>query len=326
MRSCGFTLVELMVSLAISSFLLVGATTIYMQGRSSFRVNESITRLQEDVRFAFDLLEPDLRMGSYFGLQARPVMIENRAGALDPVPAGLGVANSCRNNWAIDLGQPIEVSNNAYTWGGGCPAFGTGAVAGADSLVIRRASEDPVAALDADTMHLQTARFRTSVLFVGNALPGGFPVGTSATHELIVNGYYVSQSSDGDANTPSLRRLFLTDGPTIQEEEILPGVEDMQIQFGVDTDARNTPTRGSINRYVNADDPILNPLNPAFIDDAQILAVRVWLLVRAERVENGFTDDRAYVYADRNFAAPNDGFRRMLVSRTIFLRNARTII
>jgi type IV pilus assembly protein PilW len=325
-RSRGFTLIELMVALAITSFLLIGAVTIYIQGRTSFRVNESISRLQEDARFALDLLEPDIRMASYFGLQSRPAMVENRADALDPIPAGLAVNDDCRQNWAIDLDRAVEVSNNAYTWGANCPAFGNGAVAGADTLVVRRASEDPVTVLDPNAMHLQTARFRTNLLFVGAVVPGGFPVGATATHDLVVNGYYVSQSSDGDLNTPSLRRYFLRSGPDIEEEEILPGVEDMQIQFGVDTDPPNSPTRGSVNRYVNGDDPIIDPLDPGFIDDAQIIAVRIWLLVRTERQENGFTDDRAYVYADRNFAAPNDGFRRMLVSRTIFLRNARTII
>lgn len=313
-RSSGFTLVELMVALAISSFLLIGATTVYMQSRTSFRVTETISRLQEDARFALDLLEADIRMASYYGLQSRPLMVANKADALEAVPPGLGVANECRQNWAIDLELPIEVSNNAYpAWNADCAAE-YGVVAASDAIVVRRVSEDPVAVLGATTLHLQAHRFRTSLLFVGTAVPAGFPAAESQTHELIVNGYYVSQGSDGDPTVPSLRRYTLTDGaggPQVIPEEILPGVEDMQIQLGVDTD-RN----GSVDRYVNADDPILVP--------RELLAVRVWLLVRAEQRENGFEDGRAYVYADRNMAAPMDAFRRMLVSRTILLRNART--
>ena len=81
--------------------------------------------------------------------------------------------------------------------------------------------------------------------------------------------------------------------------------------------------RGSIDRYVNADDPILDPMSPAFIDDAEILAVRIWLRIRAERFENGFTDTANYVYADQNVGPFNDAFRRIVVSKTIYLRNAR---
>jgi hypothetical protein len=44
--------------------------------------------------------------------------------------------------------------------------------------------------------------------------------------------------------------------------------------------------------------------------------------VRADHEESGFTDNRTYEYADAKFEA-NDHFRRVLLSRTIFLRNSR---
>jgi type IV pilus assembly protein PilW len=119
-----------------------------------------------------------------------------------------------------------------------------------------------------------------------------------------------------------LRRWTLR-GLALIDEEVLPGVEDLQIQFGVDPDLPGTDDRGAVNLYVNANDPILTPGDPAFNDDFEILAVRIWLRVRAERVENGFTDTTNYVYADQNVAAPGDQFRRVVVSKTIYLRNAR---
>jgi hypothetical protein len=97
----------------------------------------------------------------------------------------------------------------------------------------------------------------------------------------------------------------------------------MQIELGVDTDLPGTANRGAVDRFVNADDPILNPANAAYIPYAEILAVRVWLRLRAERTENGFVDTAAYVYADQNVPAFNDGFRRIVVSKTIYIRNAR---
>jgi Type IV Pilus-assembly protein W len=51
--------------------------------------------------------------------------------------------------------------------------------------------------------------------------------------------------------------------------------------------------------------------------------VRVWLLVRAEDREVGFTDDRTYNIANRAAYSPDDDFRRVLVVKTIMLRNAR---
>jgi hypothetical protein len=77
----------------------------------------------------------------------------------------------------------------------------------------------------------------------------------------------------------------------------------------------------------------------AIAPTAQVVSVRIWLLVRAENPEVGFRDNRTYEYGDRLTATgttadlnaanaagrayrPADGFRRMLVSRTIQLRNA----
>ena len=63
----------------------------------------------------------------------------------------------------------------------------------------------------------------------------------------------------------------------------------MQIQFGVDTNVLGAVAgRGEINRYVNPEDPIITFGNPAFLTDGEILAVRIWFLIRAERPENGF--------------------------------------
>ena len=121
---------------------------------------------------------------------------------------------------------------------------------------------------------------------------------------------------------PSLRVKTLGAGPLVVDQEVLPGVEDMQVQFGIDTDVLGSPERGSIDRYVNPGDPILNPVaNP----NTEVLAVRIWLRVRAERPDVGYTDTALYNYADLPVMAMpfGDRFRRIVVSKTIYLRNAR---
>lgn len=324
-RIGGFTLVELMTALAIGSFLIIGATTIYLQGRRSFSDNEALSRLHEDARFALAAMEPDIRMASYFGQQARSDLIQGVAGPTDPVPAGLGVAApNCGVNWAINLAQPVSGVNNNYTWT--CAPTVGAARAGSDALVIRRVAEDPEAgALDANTIYLHTTRGLLNALFRGSAgLPFTTAAGTETTHELISHGYYVSTQSSLGANVPGLRRWRLVSGPALVDEEILPGVEDMQVEFGVDTDAIGVATRGSVNQYVAADAAILNPADPAFNPDAQVLAVRIWVLVRALNREPGYTDN-VFAYSDRNWGAPiaPTDVRRLLVSKTIYLRNVR---
>jgi prepilin-type N-terminal cleavage/methylation domain-containing protein len=315
-REAGMTLIELMVALAIGLFLLLGAITVYLQSRQTFQVNESIARLQENGRFALDALEPDIRMGHFWGLTTRTNKIQGRAAPGETT--AIAVTNDCGDNWSIDLDAGFEATNGSYAWD--CGAFGDGAHASSDTLVVRRTAEEATAAPAANTLYIQSARFQDSQLFKGATVPAGYSTTTSETHELVVDGYYVSQSSALGDDIPSLRVKKLgtgAAGPEVTDEEVLPGVEDLQVQLGVDTDAFGAPNRGSIDRYVNPGDAIL--ANP----DVQVLAVRIWLRLRAERPEPGFTDDKSYSYADQDIDPPMDGYRRMVVSKTIYIRNAR---
>ena len=100
------TLVELLVALAIGSFLMVGAVQVYNQSRQAFVINESIARVQETAQFAMDTIEADLRMASNFGLQSRGVAIEGRAVVGDPNPNALPAPAGCGAGWALDLEPP----------------------------------------------------------------------------------------------------------------------------------------------------------------------------------------------------------------------------
>src|SRR5690606_30188137 len=141
-RTGGMTLIEIMVALAIGSFLLIGAITVFVQSQTAFRVSESLSRLQETARFALAAIEPDIRMGYYFGLTARPARIGGRAGPADPI--AFAVAGDCGPNWSVNLDAAVDGTNNTYTWT--CtPYAGAGAMPGTDTLVVRRVEEAPSA-------------------------------------------------------------------------------------------------------------------------------------------------------------------------------------
>jgi prepilin-type N-terminal cleavage/methylation domain-containing protein len=324
-RICaGMTLIELMVALGIGSFLMLGAVTVFVESRATFRITESVARLQENARFALDRMEPDIRMANYWGLTTRANKVQGRATPADPL--AFPVAGDCGINWSVNLAQPITGNNNGFPPVLCNSVFSLAAQPTSDTLVIRRVAEDPVPAVpgpQAGTLYVHSARFQDSQLFMGPAIPPGYPAGTAQTHQLIVNGYYVSSQSSLGAAIPSLRVKTLTSVggvPLVQDQEVLPGVEDMQIQFGIDTDAPGTPNRGSIDRYVNPGDPLLNTvINP----NTEVLAVRLWLRVRAERREGGFFDTTNYIYADQVIPPIGDQFRRILVAKTIYLRNTR---
>ncbi len=319
MNQRGLTMIELMIALVIGAVLLIGAVSVYSSSRATYRLNESMARLQENARFALTHMEPDLRLANYWGLTNRADIIERRRGQADQLAA---IATDCADRWYINVDSPVEGANGTNApFAGGIDAGNY--QAGSDVLVVRHASADPVTVLDTNRVHLQSDRTR-GALFLGDLIPAGFaPPPASVTHTMIANAYYVAPTSPTLGNVPSLRRRTLVRGPAIRDEEVIPGVEDLQVQFGIDLDAEGTPGRGAVDRYVNADNPLLDPAAPGFDPDTRIVAVRLWLRLRTETVEQGHTDTSGYQYADQIIAPPNDGYRRIVVSKTIQLRNLR---
>jgi len=361
-RQGGLSLIELMVAMTIGVVLIFGASQVYINSRNAYGISEGVARLQETARYAMSVIEPDVRMSNYWGLLKGAAVISNQmpqtAGVNAPV-ASTAAANVCGRNFAVDLSTNLQGDNNAYvisaTKQAGCDSLSdltTGVtwtstpVTTADTLTVRRASvfdSNPTAG----QLQICSTRIAGQLFSDGNrpvacntaAIGLADAAAVSKIENLIVDTYYVDRNSQQQAGLPSLRRKTVVSvGGAIQfrDQEIIPGVEDMQVQFGIDP-AGNT---GVATRYVNPDGV------PA---GAQIVAVRVWLLVRSDTPENGFTDNRIYQYGDRlqatgvtgdlNSAAgagkayqpslnANASFngpqhvRRLLVSRTIQVRNA----
>jgi len=313
----GMTMIELLVALAIGSFLIIGTVQIYNQSRQAFIINESIARVQETAQFAMDTIEADLRMASNWGMLSQGEAIEGRSLITDTNPLQLPIPTACGPVWSLNLIRPVEAYNNSY--GLLCPSFG-GPQLESDIITTRRATTLP-SFPQAGTLQIQSSRIQGQV-FSNGVIPTDFSAIDSETHTLLVNSYYVALNSELIPGVPTLRRKSLVslDGtPTIADQEIAPGVQNIQIQLGVDVNKDNT-----VDRYVNPGNPILNHQNAAFIPDAQVITARIWIVVRGLTPETGIQDAAAYQIGDVTLGPFNDGFRRLKVSKTILLRNART--
>jgi type IV pilus assembly protein PilW len=96
-------------------------------------------------------------------------------------------------------------------------------------------------------------------------------------------------------------------------------VENLQIQLGIDVDQDNT-----VDRYVNPGDAIYNPSAVGYVPGARVITARIWMIVRGINIEPGIQDNHDFEPGDVDLGVQNDSFRRMQVSKTILLRNART--
>ena len=314
----GLTLVELMVALAIGSFLVIGSVQIYTQSREAFIINESIARVQETAQFAMDTIEADLRMASNWGRTSRSLAIEHRSqdGVANPKPLN-NVPTDCGQDWVLDLAMPVDGENNAFSLP--CAAQG-GAQASSDLITVRRASVAPQLP-QPGRLQIQTTRV-AGELFDDGAIPALFNPADSTTHNLMVSSYYVSADSNLIPGVPTLRRksLVVNGGvSSIVDVEVAPGVENLQVQLGIDVDADNT-----VDRYVNPGNDIYDPAAVGYVPGARVITARIWIVVRGVSREGGIVDTYNYQPGDVNLGLFSDDLRRLQVSKTILLRNTRT--
>lgn len=64
-RSSGFSLVELLVSMAISGFVILAVVGIYSNSRDTYTHQDELSRLYENIRIGTSLVERTLRQGNY---------------------------------------------------------------------------------------------------------------------------------------------------------------------------------------------------------------------------------------------------------------------
>jgi type IV pilus assembly protein PilW len=339
---CGLTLIELVVAMAIACTIIAGVLGLYAQTSGTYRVNERIARLQEQGRFALSVMEPDVELAGYYGFTNVPEAVRLvrgaspdttiataaqlrqfavRAGDAPPpavttLPSG---AHTCGVNFAVDVMLPVQGSNDAFLLGRNatCKAYQSRPREGSDTLTLRRVATE-ASVPEAGRIQIYASRLTSRthhLMFTDGNAPGAIDA-DHRVRDLLVRTYYVARDSVGQSNFPALRVKALTKsgaGVAFDDEEVMPGIEDLQVQFGVD--ARAT---GSATRYVNPDFEELPSL--------QVVSVRIWVRVRADEPETGFDDARTYRYANVEYTptGAERRFRRVLMSRTVTLRNART--
>jgi type IV pilus assembly protein PilW len=296
-RASGFSLLELMIALLLSAIIIAGALRLFGTGRTAYASTETIASLEERAAFALTALEDDLRLAGFWGQHNNPALLS--------IPAGIYIHCGGMNvsAWALRLAHAVEVTDDTTDLP--CPPY-TQAVSGSDMLVVRHASRlstEP----EADRIQLHTNRRQAELFSTGS--PPAIP--DAQTFNLSVNAWYLDQNSS-ESGLPALRRYALTDNGLLQNQEIMPGVEDFQISLGVDRDGDER-----IDGFVDA---ISEPTT-------RIHAVRLWLLLRSARPEPGHFDAGPWhsIDADRpNALQPNDNYRRVSVERTVWLRNGPT--
>jgi prepilin-type N-terminal cleavage/methylation domain-containing protein len=314
-RIQGFTLLELLIALAISLTLIAAFLVVLQRCRDDFSANESVARLQDAGRQAMAVIARDLEHAGFFGF-GPPVGVR-LASAL---PAG---ARDCGPDFAVQLGQPITGSDNGYRLAAGatdCAPTGSagGASASADTLTTRRASLERASPRVGRLQVYSSALASTGslVLFADGRAPG--PVDdTHEVRDLEVRTYYIANHSVDRPGWPALRVKVLTESRAaaqFRDEEVMPGVEDLQVELRVLHDEEGARTLRNV------------PVDSELARSGQVIAAQVWLRLRADITEPGYRNEDPLHYSNVTFVpdAAQSAHRRLLMQRSVSLRNLST--
>jgi type IV pilus assembly protein PilW len=130
-RIAGLTLVELMVSLVLGLLVVGGAITVFVSNSQTYRATESLGRIQESGRVAFELMARDLRESGGNACE-RDLPVRN-------------VLNNAGTDWWSTWGAAVTGYDGATAFPGG--GFGTGfgaRIAGTDGIEIKSAVSNGV--------------------------------------------------------------------------------------------------------------------------------------------------------------------------------------
>lgn len=319
-RQHGLTLVELLIAMSLS--LIVGGAiiTVFTQNSKSFREDENLQRMQDDARNALRELAFDISMAGHYADLVAPSSVTADTTLVVGTDCGpAGVPNWVYQTQAVgvDEHQSLLAIDNAT----GASANASHSCIAADELQpgtdvvsIKRVAGGSTAAPAAGSVYLRT-NGTVGLLFVEPP---------SATPPVVVpvpfqdwqyrpRIYFVRNYSNvpGDGVPALCRKVLAGAGPSMITECLAQGIEDLQVEYGLDADGDGQP-----DVYLT---------NPTQTEIQTVVAARIFVLARSVEFDVGYNDVKTYTLSNAPAYTPADNFHRRVSSVTVNVPNIRAL-
>ena len=319
-RQSGFSVIELMIAMLLSMVLAGAIISVFINNNQSFKQDENIGRMQDDARHALREIAFDLSMAGHYADLHVPSSVSYDGGLAIGQDCGpVGEANWMYRATEAGTGNSLSVmaidnaTNAAVSAAHSCFINGE-LLEGTDVVAIKR-----VAGAEATVLSVNGAYLRTNgtvgVLFSGVA-PTAPPVAVApprADWAFRPSIYYIRQfaNAPGD-NIPTLCRKALRGaGPGMTTECLATGIENLQIEYGIDTTGNGQP-----NVYLS---------NPTLAQLQGVVAARIFLIGRTTEIDTRYTNTKTYAISNAPAFVPNDSFHRRVFSTSVAIQNIRTM-
>jgi type IV pilus assembly protein PilW len=314
-RQAGLSLVELMVALAIGAGLMAALVALVVSNSRASNELESSSRQIENGRYAIDLLSEEISLAGFYG--------EVPQGAVTFTTPATCATLLANQGWsAAGLQVPVPLQGLA---GATAPTCIANHRTGTALLTLHRVSTQAATAgsVTAGNPHLQTSNCEADpagVDFVFSDAPAALTLRQrncttgSPVRRFVKRTYFIASCSEctGD-RIPTLKRIELVGGRVV-ETPIAEGIEELQFEFGFDTDSD-----GSVDVFRTGVDGIAGSPENAW---GNVVAVRVHLIARGTEAFPGFSDERTFDLGLHGARGPfADGFKRRSYTTLVRVMN-----
>lgn len=342
----GVTLIELLVSMAIGLIILVAIGYVYLTTTQVIRSLESSARMQENVRYAFEVLTHDVRMAGFLGCASSQQTSVVNSGTLwylnvfnrpvqgyaEGATPPTGVANVLRGDLLSVLQAENATEYIVESYDSSAGLFELTAdhnLVSGQILLANDCSNSALFQLNGVATGRNVGLVAGATISPGNcqiALGGGgdcsAPVANSYNYlqgtrlyPLRAHTYYIRNNLD---NEPSLYRQVLQADATTLAEEVIDGIENMSITYAVDTSG---VADGRVDQYIAASDiDALVPGANANERWKRVLGIRVSLIAVSTAAQQVATAPQPITF-DGAEIVPTDRRLRKVFTTTIAIRN-----
>ena len=255
-KHAGASITEFMIAMSLGAILIAAVTGIFISNKSNFNMQQGLMRLQENGRYTDFLLSEKIRMASFQGCSNQNLVSINNL--ISSPPATVNLSNSI-----------VGYQGGTSAWTPNLPSELSGAPkAGTDVLEIRMAAEPGTtlssnmsstnATIDVvNRISIQPGEFllitdcETGDIFESSAGTSSTAITHTATDNTSSNlskayqtdaqvfkfeyyAFYIKDSGRSNATGLPIFALFQRDANG-NETELVEGVEEMRITYGVDT-------------------------------------------------------------------------------------------
>jgi len=330
-RQTGFSLVELMIGLVIGLFILLGVVLVYVSSARTTATNEALSRVQESGRFGMFFLARDIRQAGFKSACQSGVnnLLDESDVAYDDTLFNLDDPITGWDDSASDIADQIPNDlEGSYLRGDVLMLKSASTVPGVTAKNVTQVTAAAISLDGPSGIEAGTIMFigdsqgcdlfqkgnnanESSIQRPASGTPGNKNPNTEWSHayddsmQIFLfqsTAYYIGNGIDGQ---PALRRASFNTGAAV-DEELVNGIEDMQLLYGEDRDGDQTA-----DRYVAAG---------AVADWDDVVAVQVNLL--ASSLSTNVIDEVQALPAPWDaLADPGDGRLRRVFTTNVGIRN-----